>query len=37
MSANLSEEASKLFRVRKTCLKMLYKRGYIVDETELGK
>lgn len=32
---SLSEEASKLFRVRKTCLKMLSKRGYVVDESDI--
>ena len=30
----LNPEASKKFRVRKTCLKMLRKRGYIVDEDD---
>jgi len=28
----LTPDASKMFRVRKTCLKLLNKRGYIVDE-----
>ena len=32
----LSAEASKKFRVRKTCLKMLMKRGYIVDEEDVN-
>ena len=36
MNSQLSEEASKLFRVRKTCLKMLFKRGYIVDDSEIN-
>jgi DNA-directed RNA polymerase I, II, and III subunit RPABC1 len=35
-SLGFSEEASKLFRVRKTCLKMLAKRGYIVDESDIN-
>ena len=34
--SGLSDEASKLFRVRKTCMKMLAKRGYIVDESEIN-
>ncbi|KAJ1418184.1 RNA polymerase, partial [Ochromonadaceae sp. CCMP2298] len=32
----LSPESSKMFRVRKTCLKLLRKRGYIVDEAALN-
>jgi DNA-directed RNA polymerase I, II, and III subunit RPABC1 len=32
----LNPEASRLFRVRKTCLKMLSKRGYIVDEEDIN-
>jgi DNA-directed RNA polymerases I, II, and III subunit RPABC1 len=32
---NLGEDASKLYRVRKTCNKMLAKRGYIVPEEDL--
>jgi DNA-directed RNA polymerase I, II, and III subunit RPABC1 len=32
----LTADASRLYRVRKTCLKMLAKRGYIVDEAEIG-
>ena len=32
----LNPEASKMFRVRKTCLKMLTKRGYIVDEEDVN-
>lgn len=35
-ATGLSEDTSKLFRVRKTCLKMLLKRGYIVDENEIN-
>ena len=31
----LSAEASKLYRVRKTCLKMLSKRGYIVPDEHI--
>ena len=31
----LSSETSKLFRVRKTCLKMLAKRGYIVPDEHI--
>lgn len=33
---NLNPETSKKFRVRKTCLKMLTKRGYIVDEDDVN-
>ena len=32
----LNPDASKMFRVRKTCLKMLTKRGYIVDEEDVN-
>lgn len=32
----LEKEASKMFRVRKTCFKMLSKRGYIVDDASLN-
>jgi DNA-directed RNA polymerase I, II, and III subunit RPABC1 len=32
----LSAESSKMFRVRKTCLKLLNKRGYIVDEEAIN-
>jgi DNA-directed RNA polymerase I, II, and III subunit RPABC1 len=32
----LEKEASKMFRVRKTCFKLLSKRGYIVDDTSLN-
>lgn len=32
----LSAEASRMYRVRKTCYKMLNKRGYIVPEAELS-
>ena len=33
---NLNAETSKKYRVRKTCLKMLTKRGYIVDEDDVA-
>lgn len=32
----LTTEASKMYRVRKTCFKMLHSRGYIVPETEMN-
>ncbi|CAM9788672.1 unnamed protein product [Phaeothamnion confervicola] len=32
---DLPEDAIKLFRIRKTCLKMLKRRGYLVPEHEL--
>lgn len=32
----LSPDASKMFRVRKTCLKMLNNRGYIVDDAAIN-
>mmetsp|Transcript_3401 Transcript_3401/g.5297 ORF Transcript_3401/g.5297 Transcript_3401/m.5297 type:complete len:213 (+) Transcript_3401:65-703(+) len=32
----LSPDASKMFRVRKTCLKLLNNRGYIVDESAIN-
>jgi len=32
----LSADASRMFRVRKTCYKMLNKRGYIVPEAEVS-
>ena len=35
LTGGLSPNASKLFRVRKTCMKMLQARGYIVSEDEL--
>ncbi|ETV98036.1 hypothetical protein H310_09332 [Aphanomyces invadans] len=34
---SLNPEASKLFRVRKTVVKMLHNRGYIVSEEELHR
>ncbi len=34
-SNQLSAEGSKLFRVRKTILKMLHKRGYIISNEAL--
>lgn len=34
-TGGLSPNASKMFRVRKTCLKMLNKRGYIIDDDVL--
>jgi DNA-directed RNA polymerase I, II, and III subunit RPABC1 len=33
---SLSVEASKLFRIRKTVLKMLKKRDYIIDQEMLS-
>jgi DNA-directed RNA polymerase I, II, and III subunit RPABC1 len=35
MSGVLTPAGSRLFRIRKTCLKMLRKRKYIVDEEQL--
>ena len=32
----LNPETSRMFRVRKTCLKMLNNRGYIVDEAAIN-
>jgi DNA-directed RNA polymerases I, II, and III subunit RPABC1 len=32
----LNPDASRMFRVRKTCLKMLRKRGYLVDEQSVN-
>lgn len=33
--SELTPEASRLYRVRKTTVKMLHNRGYIVSENEL--
>eukprot|EP00605_Chrysophyceae_sp_TOSAG23-4_P002201 GSChrysophyteH1.ASY1.ANO1.2431.1 assembled CDS len=33
----LSSEVTKMFRVRKTCFKMLAKRGYIVSEDNINQ
>lgn len=32
----LNPDSSRMFRVRKTCLKMLNNRGYIVDEAAIN-
>lgn len=34
--SGLTPDASKMFRVRRTCLKMLQKRGYIIDDDSLN-
>lgn len=36
VAKNMSPEASKMFRIRKTCLSMLKKRGYIIPEASLN-
>lgn len=36
MSSGLSTEGSKMFRVRKTCLKMLVNRGYTVEDHSIN-
>jgi DNA-directed RNA polymerase I, II, and III subunit RPABC1 len=36
-SHSLNAEASRLYRVRKTVVKMLHNRGYIVSEEELTR